>query len=75
MKIIFLSTYTGKAAKYGIKTFVLAEAATGYVYCPHTYTGDEKDAAAANECRSPKTLPYCMSNIIPSTLRLQVMNE
>ena len=35
------------AAKFGIRAFVLAEAATGYVYCHHIYTGDEQAAAAA----------------------------
>ena len=48
-RLSFRQYIPSKAAKYGIKAFVLVKAATGYVYCHHihVYTGNEKDAAAA----------------------------
>ena len=43
-RVSFRQYITSKAAKYGITAFVLAEAATGYIYCHYIYTGNEKEA-------------------------------
>ena len=38
----------------------MAEAATGYVYCHHIYTGNEKDAAAAAGMSITENIVVCL---------------
>ena len=38
-RVSFRQYITSKAAKYGITAFVLAEAATGYIYCHYIVLG------------------------------------
>ena len=59
-RLSFRQYIPSKAAKYGIKAFVLAEAATGYVYCHHIYTGNEKDAAAAAGMSITENIVMCL---------------
>ena len=59
-RVSFRQYIPSKAAKYGIKAFVLAEAATGYVYCHHIYTGNEKEAAAAAGMSITENIVMCL---------------
>lgn len=44
-RVSFRQYIPSKRARFGIKSFVLAEAITGYVYAHHVYIGEEKRAA------------------------------
>ena len=59
-RLSFRQYISSIAAKNGIKAFVLAEAATGYVYCHHIYRGNEKDAAAAAGMSITENIVMCL---------------